>query len=201
MASATQPATDRPLGRTTDPPPDRETDRALRYTWCRGFQNSGAVESLETVAALVLSGAFARPSTWKAGDMSDELAAAADDLASLATYLGMTVKAAKEVEAGEDELCRQTQTWEARLRCLVGEIRLTVGGDSEEAEARTAAARSILEDLAVLVDRARKAVGQRRADPESRGLRQAMAGALALLVQAETLLEPAVGAEGADDAE
>ena len=76
-----------------------------------------------------------------------------------------------------------------------------MGGDGEKAEARTDVARSILAELEILLDRTPDAVGHRGTDPESRARRQAMAGTLAALVQAEALLQPAVERQAATGAD
>ena len=138
MTTGTEPATERRLGINPEGEPTWENDRALRYTWAAALRDPEAAQSLEKVAAMVLSGAR------EDGPTRKSLAAVAHDLDSLATYLAMVAHVAEEIEVDEDErrLCRHAQTWEARLRGLVEEIRLTVGGDGEKAEARTDVARS-----------------------------------------------------------
>lgn len=172
---------------------DAESDRALRWTWRRGFPSSEAAEALEVLADLTLT-TVRNDFKWRF-DAGEELAGAAMDLDSLADYLAWEASSRDEGDPDEREreLSRYAKTWETRLRALVREIRATVGEGGEQAESDPGTvARSILSDLEALVERVREVLGQRGGDPARRALRPAMAGALSSLVQAEAALTPAV---------
>ncbi len=173
-----------------------ESFRALRHTWTRGFaeEDRANVEALVTLAATLRDGAI-NGCRWDF-DTDAELAGVALDIDSLADYLAWqeTAEDDRELDDRERALRRRARAWEARLRALAREIRGAVGEDGEQAEPESVTG-PILADLGALTDRVREATGRRRSDAGSRTRRQAMAGALAHLVQAEELLAPAVEAE------
>ncbi len=111
-----------------------ESDRALRHTWLRGFQDRDrpSVEALETLASTVLDGAR-RDYRWDY-DTPQELSAVARDLDSLADYLAWQETAETESELEERGLALRglARGWESRLRALAREIRGAVGEDGRK---------------------------------------------------------------------
>lgn len=198
-ATTASPAPEEPLEPRPAPPPDSESDRALRHTWRHGFRSQEAAQALELLAGLILESAR-EDFSWTY-DTGEELGAVAEDLDSLAAYLALEAGTRGDIELDgpELELCARAKTWETRLRGLVREIRTALGEEGPQAAPDPeVVARSILEDLRALLDRVRETVGRRGVDPRSRPLRQALAGTLALLVEAESLLTYTVEEQGGE---
>jgi hypothetical protein len=133
-------------------PPPLESERVLRHTWTRGFDEPEHVELLAQLGAVLAD--YARESnSWREGHdrgiVPDALAAIADDLDSLAGCLDEVAE--DRAEAEDVHLCRKADTWVARVRGLVSEVRRAIGEEEEsegdstavEAEAQALARRAL----------------------------------------------------------
>ncbi len=196
------PEPDLPLGKNTNPPPDWEYDRAVRFTWLRPFDDEGRAAALEAVAAFLLD--IAREAgMWGTGDHRDDLSAVADDLNSLTVYLLSTAEDLGDHSRDEEEkgLGKCAEAWAVRLAGMVRDIRRTIDEEESVLEGQVysrvlALATVTLDDLTRVQDTLMTSFGT-GASPQSASpeLRSVLGAVLAWVSQSCSVLRPAVLAE------
>lgn len=116
-------------GRNPDPPPVWENDRAIRFTWLRGFDEQHRAAAMEALGELLID--YGREGgLWGTASVPKDLLAVAEDLESISLYLLMVEDGIGESVGDEaDEVFgRWSVAWAEQLRAMVEEIRATAGG-------------------------------------------------------------------------